>query len=88
MLNNEKFQETFNLTATELWSMSEENFLKWLNSKYVINEKCKHFYCRQCGRKYYVEPSTQEYDDEGFYYYYAKCPSCGKENSVNNCYWR
>ena len=34
MINAEKFKEIFNIYATELWAMSEKNFLKWLNSEY------------------------------------------------------
>lgn len=34
MTNAEKFKELFNIYATELWAMSEKNFLKWLNSEY------------------------------------------------------
>ena len=34
MNNAEKFKSVFGLYATELWSMSEESFLLWLNSEY------------------------------------------------------
>ena len=34
MNNAEKFKKQFNLYATELWAMSEENFVIWLNSEY------------------------------------------------------
>lgn len=31
MMNAEKFKQAFGIYATELWSMSEEDFLAWLN---------------------------------------------------------
>ena len=35
MNNAEMFEKTFHgLTATELWCMEEEDFLKWLNADY------------------------------------------------------
>ena len=33
MTNAEKFKQAFGIYATELWSMSEEDFLKWLNAE-------------------------------------------------------
>ena len=33
MTNADKFKNTFGLYATELWSMPEKDFLKWLNSE-------------------------------------------------------
>ncbi len=36
--NAEIFQQTFGIYATELWSMSERNFLEWLNME-VTNDK-------------------------------------------------
>lgn len=35
MTNADKFKNIFGLYATELWSMPEKDFLKWLNSKVV-----------------------------------------------------
>ncbi len=32
MTNAEKFQEVFGIYATEMWAMSEQDFLKWLNT--------------------------------------------------------
>ena len=32
MTNAELFRKTFNLYATEVWAMSEQDFLRWLNS--------------------------------------------------------
>jgi hypothetical protein len=36
MTNADKFKNIFGLYATELWSMPEKDFLKWLNGK-VLN---------------------------------------------------
>jgi len=33
MTNADKFKDIFGLYATELWSMPEKDFLKWLNSE-------------------------------------------------------
>ena len=33
MTNAEKFKQLFGIYATELWAMSEEDFLKWLNTE-------------------------------------------------------
>jgi len=33
MMNAEKFRQAFGIYATELWSMSEEDFLAWLNAE-------------------------------------------------------
>lgn len=33
MNNAEKFKQIFDLYATELWAMSEEKFLEWLNAE-------------------------------------------------------
>ena len=39
MTNSEKFRDVFNgLFATELWVMSEKEFLKWLNEEYVSQD--------------------------------------------------
>ena len=41
MTNAEKFKINFGLYATELWAMSEESFLSWLNSAYEKREEGK-----------------------------------------------
>lgn len=33
MTNAEQFEKLFGFTATELWSLTEEQFLKWLNDE-------------------------------------------------------
>lgn len=35
MNNAKKFQQIFGIYATELWLMTEKDFLKWLNAEYV-----------------------------------------------------
>ena len=35
MNNAEKFQSAFGMYATELWSMNEKDFLKWINDDYA-----------------------------------------------------
>ena len=39
MNNAEKFKSVFGLYATELWAMSEESFLSWLNSEYEYKDE-------------------------------------------------
>jgi hypothetical protein len=39
MKNADKFKAVFGLYATELWSMSEEEFLRWLNSECTETEQ-------------------------------------------------
>ena len=39
MENADKFKSVFGLYATELWAMSEEEFLKWLNSESTETEQ-------------------------------------------------
>lgn len=36
--NADLFKQTFGIYATELWSMSESQFLEWLNSEYDCKE--------------------------------------------------
>lgn len=38
MKNADKFKDVFGLYATELWSMPEGEFLRWLNSEYTEPE--------------------------------------------------
>jgi len=40
MINAEKFQNTFNLYATELWATPEKEFLEWLNAEYKSDQLC------------------------------------------------
>lgn len=54
MNNAEKFLKTFGIYATEMWAMSESNFLEWLNSDYEKSDPCstcQEFDCYECERK-------------------------------------
>ena len=78
MLNAEKFKETFGLYATELWSMPEEDFLKWLNSEFTgrIGEWLEnkegftfaYWVCSECGY------ASEAFAANKLYHY---CPRCG-----------
>ena len=51
MSNADMFTKTFGIYATELWAMSEQDFLEWLNSKYSEEKPCKtcqEFDCYGC----------------------------------------
>jgi len=37
MNNSEKFTQVFEITVTELWAMTEKDFLVWLRSEYAGN---------------------------------------------------
>lgn len=41
MTNAEKFKDMFGLYATELWSMTEAEFLNWLNAESTHNKDSK-----------------------------------------------
>ena len=43
MTNAQKFQETFGIYATEMWTMSEHDFLKWLNADTPQTESLEQF---------------------------------------------
>ena len=80
MTNAEKFKFNFGLYATELWAMSEESFLSWLNSAYEKEGKKgkwnevkllsrdyeKIYYQHDCCCDLYESP-------------YPFCPNCGIE---------
>ena len=79
MTNAEKFKFIFGLYATELWAMSEESFLEWLNTefeqkkngKWIEHEMLsrdykKIYYQHDCCCKLYESP-------------YQYCPNCGME---------
>lgn len=46
MTNREKFEQTFDIFATELWVMSMEEFLKWSNEEYNFQKKMEEKYER------------------------------------------
>lgn len=47
MTNAEKFQQIFNLYATELWALPEKDFLKWLNTEIQPEKEKKDIISRQ-----------------------------------------
>lgn len=69
MNNAEKFQATFGFYATELWAMSEEEFLKWLNDashgEWVDDGDPLTLACGTCGYR------VMRYNNTKF------CPDCG-----------
>ena len=40
MNNAQKFREVFGIYATEMWSMTEQQFLEWLNGEYSEERPC------------------------------------------------
>ena len=55
MRNSDKFEEVFGVYATELWSMSEQDFLDWLDDEYkdpleMMCANCQEFDCSWCWR--------------------------------------
>ena len=59
MKNADLFKDTFGTYATEIWSMPENDFLKWLNEDaepktghWIIIDDCEKFIakCSKCGR--------------------------------------
>jgi len=50
MKNADKFKAVFGLYATELWSMPEGEFLRWLNSECTETEQ-GWILCSDCERK-------------------------------------
>lgn len=53
MTNADKFKETFDIYATELWAMSEADFIKWLNA----DHKTKQTDLVRCGEcAWYEKP--------------------------------
>ena len=82
MNNAEKFLSDFGLYATELWAMSEESFLSWLNSEYEQKKerngrwiKYLKMISRDCGKIYYQHDCCQNLYESP----YKFCPNCGME---------
>lgn len=85
MTNAEKFKFNFGLYATELWAMSEEPFLSWLNSAYEkegekgkwIEDETGYGYwtCSRCG--FVTEASAANI-------LYHFCPNCGADMRSQN----
>lgn len=66
MINAEVFKQIFGIYATELWAMSESEFLEWLNAKHIATDsrpkgkwieytdcegKSRRITCDQCSHK-------------------------------------
>lgn len=80
MNNAEKFKFIFGLYATELWAMSEESFLSWLNSEYEDELKKDkwiehHMLSRDYGKIYYQHNCCCNLYESPYRY----CPNCGME---------
>lgn len=80
MNNAEKFKSVFGLYATELWAMSEESFLSWLNSEYEDELKkdkwVEHqILSRDYGKIYYQHNCCCNLYESPYRY----CPNCGME---------
>ena len=64
MTNAEKFKEVFGIYATEMWAMTEENFLKWLNAdRKTEPQKNYALYngCSRCGARDRCEDAYQSH---------------------------
>ena len=78
MTNAEKFKQLFGIYSTELWSMSERQFLEWLDAEapaadvapVVHSEWIYHMsygVCKKCGYEYEWKGT----DAKNY------CPNCG-----------
>ena len=86
MKNADLFKDTFGTYATEIWSMPENDFLKWLNEdaepktghwewvQYDYNPKFGNWHCSEC-RCVVVECVGKE--EKGGIPLYKYCPQCG-----------
>ena len=85
MNNAEKFKYVFGLYATELWAMSEESFLSWLNSEYEKERKKGkwieqddgwdgvYYECSECKEAFTLIDGTPTDNLYNF------CPNCGAD---------
>lgn len=70
MNNAEKFKREFGLYATELWAMSEKEFLEWLNSEVqpdteIIRCKdCKHWVNHYCYERNRIRVGLFTHDND------------------------
>ena len=78
MTNGERFKSEFGIYATELWAMSEDDFLEWLKAK---AEPIKH---GQWSRERLPSTGGGSYEvfrcnlcNEAFNWRTAYCPNCG-----------
>lgn len=61
--NGDIFKAMFGITATEIWAMTEEEFLEWRNSDYK-DIKIKVKGCRKCKRCKNLADRIIDIDDE------------------------
>ena len=81
MTNADKFKHLFGIYATELWAMSENDFLEWLNAdaqymptverktgKWIFGETMGHSWmkCSECCKS-----------QDGQTLCFTYCPNCG-----------
>jgi hypothetical protein len=85
MINAERFKQLFGFTATELWSLPEEQFLKWLNNDAIpaadVRPVVRAYWksvpykrARVCSHCEADEPYKFADDDANVYNF---CPNCG-----------
>ena len=85
MINADLFKDTFGTYATEIWSMPEKDFLKWLNED--AQPKTGHWIeiakysdgrhkieCSKCGSHIFDRGHANSYVVKEKYKY---CPRCG-----------
>ena len=86
MKNADLFKDTFGTYATEIWSMPEKDFLKWLNEdakpktghwikSNIPNEK---YVCSECGGGCWY------YDYQANVAKSRYCPNCGAKMEVSD----
>ena len=76
MKNADLFKNTFGMYATEIWSMSEKEFLIWLNEDakpktghWILDETDNSITCDKCGCLIWANDIS---NGEAYY-----CPNCG-----------
>ena len=85
MINADLFKDTFGTYATEIWSMPEKDFLKWLNED--AKPKTGHWIeiaqysdgkhkieCSECGNHIFDRGHANSFNVNNKYKY---CPNCG-----------
>lgn len=68
MINAKVFEQIFGIYATELWAMSESDFLEWLNAKHIATES------RPKGKWIYTHGD----------YFKVRCGVCGFANQCED----
>lgn len=86
MTNADRFKQVFDRYATEIWALSEKEFLKWLNAKAVNVKpvikgkwiyKDFNWHCSKCDGT----PKTAGYTGSPKFIrdYFKFCPNCGAD---------